>query len=187
MRYLGHIRTCAASVVLLALASLPAWAEEAASGEESNLLPQFDVSSFPEQIFWLVVSFATLYVLMAFVALPRIARTQENRQDVITREIDAARKANEDAKESLDAVERSLGDARAKAHAAMSEMLAQVSEEANEQRAGRERELTRNLRRAEGDIARARAAAMEKLEATVDGLARAIVDKILGAQKLVKS
>lgn len=177
---------CAASVAPLALASLPSWAEEAAGGEKGSL-PQFDVTQFPEQIFWLVVSFATLYVLMAFVALPRVAKTQDHRQKVISKEIEAAQLANDNAKESMAAVDRALSDARAKAQADMSDMLAKVSEETNEKRADKERELTRNIRRAEGDIVRTRTKALEQLQASVDELAQAVVSKILGGKKLVKS
>ena len=43
-------------------------------------MPQFDTSTFVSQIFWLVVSFAVVFVFVWRIVLPRIAATLENRQ-----------------------------------------------------------------------------------------------------------
>ena len=61
-------------------------------------MPQFDVKSFPSQVFWLVVCFAVLYVLMAKLVLPRIGRTIESRESKIQSDLDAAQKANDAAR-----------------------------------------------------------------------------------------
>jgi F-type H+-transporting ATPase subunit b len=182
MRIFKNIRICAACAVPFALASLPVWAEEAAGGGQGGM-PQFDVTLFPSQIFWLVATFAALYLLMAFVALPRVSKTQSNRKTVIAREIETARQANTTAKASVASTEKALAEARDKAQARVGEMLAKVAEEANERRVAQERELVRKLHRAEEDIATSRAAALEKIQANANDLAKAVVDKILGVTK----
>jgi F-type H+-transporting ATPase subunit b len=182
MSLFRNIRVFAATVLFLLLTSLPARAEEAGGGEKAGM-PQFDPSLFPEQIFWLVVSFLMLYVLMAFVALPRVSKTQENRKSVITKEIETARAANETAKASVGVTEKSLAIARADAQAKVSEMLASVAEEANERRAVQEKELLRKLHRAEEDIATSRAAALEEIQEKAADLAKAVIEKILEAKR----
>jgi F-type H+-transporting ATPase subunit b len=146
-------------------------------------MPQFDVTLFPEQIFWLVASFVTLYVLMAFVALPRVAKTQGNRKTVIAKEIELARAANETAKASVSGTEKSLNLARADAQGKVSEMLAKVAEEANERRAVQEKELLRKLHNAEEDIATSRASALKEVEERAADLAKAVIEKILEAKR----
>lgn len=182
MSYFRNIRVCAAVALPFLLVSLSAWAKEEETGVKGGL-PQFDTGLFPEQIFWLVVSFITLYVLMAFVALPRVAKTQANRKTVIAKEIETARAANETAKASVGVTEKSLNLARADAQAKVSEMLAKVAEEANERRATQEKELLRKLHHAEEDIATSRAAALEQVEEKAADLAKAVIEKILEAKR----
>jgi len=182
MRLFRHICAFAAAVLPFLLSFTLAWAEEAEGGGKEGL-PQFDPALFPEQIFWLVVSFAVLYVLTAYVALPRVAITQSNREKVISTEIESARTANNAAKASVAVTEKALLEARANAHAGVSEMLAKVSEEANERRAAQEKELSRKLHRAEADISSARATALEQIYATAEDLAKVVIDKILEAKR----
>jgi F-type H+-transporting ATPase subunit b len=179
-------RASLAAAMLFALSSLPVWAEEAGAGGGGGL-PQFDTSYFPEQIFWLIVSVAVLYPLMAFVALPRIERTQGNRRDVIAQEIETARAANEAAKISVAETEKSLNEAREKAQARVSEMLAEVAEEAAKRHSVQEKDLLRKLHTAEEDIATSRTAALGEIRASAADFAKAVVDKILDVKKRVKA
>ena len=71
-------------------------------------MPQLDVSTFLPQIFWLVVTFAALYLIMWKVAVPGVANVLEARQkrigdnlDKATVELDKAIKAAHDKGASL--------------------------------------------------------------------------------------
>jgi F-type H+-transporting ATPase subunit b len=169
------------------LLALPIMLSAASVRADDSGLPQFDPALFPEQIFWLAISFATLYALMSKIALPRVARTQENRKKVITAELEAAREANDTAKASLAAVEKSLSEARAKAHAHVNEMLSNVVSEAATHQAAQEKEMQRRLHRAEADIAVTREAALTSIRASADDLAAAVVEKILGLKQRAES
>lgn len=185
MRFIRTFPAYAVAVSVLASSSLSAWAEEAAheGAEGGGGLPQFDTSLFPEQIFWVVVSFITLYMLMNYVALPRIAHTQENRKEIITKEVETARAAHEQAMASVAAVDKSMNDARAKAQEEVSDMLAKVTEEASKRQAAQEHELLRKLRASEEEIAVTYAAAMEQVRHVANDVAVSVVDKILDVGK----
>ncbi len=178
MRFLAHIRTLAALSLPFVLSSLPSLAEEAEG--EGGGMPQMDLAFFPEQIFWLVVTFATLYALMAFIALPRISKSQSNRKRVISAEIKVAREANDAAKAAVASMDKALAEARENAQSKVGEMLAHVAAEANEHQAAKEKELLRKLHRAEEDIAVSREAAMQQVRDSASELAEVIVGKILG-------
>lgn len=44
------------------------------------MLPQFEISFFPSQIFWLIVSFSIFYVFIKYSFLPKITKILEKRE-----------------------------------------------------------------------------------------------------------
>ena len=158
-----------------ALGALPALAAE-------DGLPQFNTALFPEQLFWLAVSFGALYLLMRFVALPGVERVQDKRKNVIDGEIGAAKSANEQAKAMGHQADKALADARANANATISAIKAEASRLASEQQLAQSKQLGQKLRDAEAGIAKTRDAAMKDIDATVSDLASAIVENVVGAK-----
>jgi F-type H+-transporting ATPase subunit b len=157
-----------------ALWSLPLHAEEQGGGQ----LPQFKTEFYPEQWFWLAVSFGILYVLMAFVALPAVRRTQDNRSKTISGDLAAAQAANDAAKSMMTEYEKVLADARAKAQATVSEIAAQAAKVSAAQQAAQQQDLAKRLAEAETKIAAARDAAIRDVKASAADLAGAIVEKV---------
>ncbi len=176
MRLFPDIRVVAVAGLFSLCSFAPAWAEESDKGG----LPQLDTTLFPEQLFWLAISFALLYVLMSCVALPRVAKTQMTRKQIIVSEIEAARLASETAKTTVAALEKSLSEARAKAQVDVSDMLTNVTKDATDRQMAQEKELMRRLHRAEADIAVTREAALKSIQDCAADLAVVAVEKILG-------
>ena len=79
------------------------------------------MQTFASQLFWLALTFIGLYVLMAKVALPRIAAILENRRRHITDDLAAAENLKQQSSAALAAYEKALADARDRAHAIASE------------------------------------------------------------------
>ena len=166
---------------LYALPSLAAELQESPAGEEAKQgLPQLDVTQFPAQLFWLAVTFGILYVMMAFVALPRVKRTQGNRRAMIDGELAAARSASTDAKAMMARADKALADARGNALASMNDIKARATLAATEQQDKQQKDIAQRLGTAEATIAAARAAAITEIEASAGDLARAIVEKLTG-------
>ncbi len=82
---------------------------------EAGGLPQLDFTTWPSQIFWLIVSFTALYFLLNRVALPKIAETLQARQDQIAADLDLAAEFEQKAKEAEAAYHAALNAARAEA------------------------------------------------------------------------
>jgi len=87
----------------------------------SGGMPQLDYHSFAPQLVWLTIAFVALYLVMSRMAVPRIAETLANRQAKIQGDLDAAEKANEDARNLIAAYEKRLADAREEARRLMRE------------------------------------------------------------------
>jgi F-type H+-transporting ATPase subunit b len=160
---------------MAALYALPAAAEEGG-------LPQFDVTLFPEQLFWLAVSFTVLYCVMKFVALPGVETAQSKRRGIIEGELETARKANEQAREMGHEADKALAIARAKAQDTITTIKADASKLASEQQAVQSKELGQKLREAEAAIAKTRDAALKEIDGAAAELAAAIVDNVAGGR-----
>ena len=146
--------------------------------EASQGLPQFDFSMFPEQIFWLVASFFLLYLAMHFLAVPRIAKTQDNRKKVITTSLETAKKANEDAKIAAITANTHLREAREKSKEKLSNMITALDEEEDNKRQSKEKEVLKRVRRAENKIEVDKTKALNAVAATAEEISEEIVQKI---------
>jgi F-type H+-transporting ATPase subunit b len=78
-------------------------------------MPQLDFSTFPNQIFWLVVTLIVIYFVLSRVALPRIGSVLSERSGTITNDIAAAEDLKQKAVEAEEAYNKALADARSEA------------------------------------------------------------------------
>src|SRR5690242_348545 len=120
--------------------SMNATTEQPASREGSGGFPPFDTSTFPSQIFWLVVTFAFLFVVMWRVAGPRISSVITMRRNKINGDIAAAQKSRGDAEAASAAYQTALAGARAKANAHAEETRKRLATEIDKAKAAAEAE-----------------------------------------------
>ena len=55
-----------------------------AAGDSSGGLPQLDITTWPSQLFWLVVTFVIGYFLISLLVAPSISSVLENRSNKIS-------------------------------------------------------------------------------------------------------
>ena len=115
-------------------------AEAAGHAADAPGMPQLDFSTFPNQIFWLVVTLIVIYFVLSRVALPRIASVLAERQGTITNDIAAAEELKAKAAEAEAAYEKALADARSEAQGIAAEAKAEMQAEVEKamQKAGAE-------------------------------------------------
>ena len=100
----------------------------AAEGQGSAGLPQMDITTFPSQLFWLVITFAILYIFMWRVVIPKLSTTIEERKDKITNDINEAEKFNSEATSILEKYEEQMSSASQSAGDIISESKSQMNE-----------------------------------------------------------
>ncbi|MFV0385270.1 F0F1 ATP synthase subunit B' [Paracoccus sp. (in: a-proteobacteria)] len=102
----------------------------AAHGAETGAgMPQLDFSTFPNQIFWLVVSIGVLYWVLSKIALPRIAAVLSDRQGAITGDLMAAEEFKQKARDAEAAYDQALADARVEANKIVAANRAEIQKE----------------------------------------------------------
>jgi F-type H+-transporting ATPase subunit b len=152
---------------------------EAPSGGGGGF-PPFQSETFASQLFWLALAFVLLYVVMAKVALPRVAGIIAARRESVDRDLSAAGQLKADAEAALQAYEKTLAEARARAQTLASETRSKLNAEAEEARKGLEAALHTKLAEAERAIADTKTRAMGNVRGISAEAASAIVSKLTG-------
>jgi F-type H+-transporting ATPase subunit b len=143
-------------------------------------MPQLDLSTFPSQIFWLAVIFVLLYLLMARLALPRVAAMIDARKTRIDGDLERAAQMKAEAEAVIAAYERSLADARAQAQATLKDAMDRFVAEAAERQRKAAEALAVETTAAEKRIAEAKAQALSGLRAVAIDVARTATRKLVG-------
>jgi F-type H+-transporting ATPase subunit b len=149
-----------------------------AGGKE--MFPPFQKETFPSQLFWLVITFVTLYVVMARVVLPQIGGIFQARRDRIGGDLDRAQELKSESDEALAAYEKALAEARERAQKIADDTSHRLNAEAEERRKALETELNAKLAEAERSIAATKTAAMANVRAIATDAAAAIVERLIG-------
>ena len=138
-------------------------------------MPQLDFSTFPNQIFWLIVALVAIYLILTKVALPRIESVLADRQGAITSDIAAAEELKLKAVEAEKAYEKALADARAESAGIIGTARQEIQAELDEAMAKADAEIAERAAQSEKAIAEIQAGAMESVETVAKDTAAEIV------------
>jgi F-type H+-transporting ATPase subunit b len=143
-------------------------------------VPQLDVSTFPSQIFWLLICFSVLYYLLSRRALPRVSEILEARQDRIAADLDQAQRLRRDAEAALATHEAAMAKARDRAQSLLADAQNRLQAEAAARQAELDQQLARQLAEAEARIAASRDRALAELEHGAIDVAQAAAARLAG-------
>jgi len=143
-------------------------------------LPQFEFQWWAGQIFWLLITFAVLYLLLSKVFLPRLRAVKDERAATIASAVEAARQVQAEAATQAQIAQAEVAQARASSRATAAAAKARVTEEAGKRAAAEEAVVNARIAEAEAAIGKTRDAAMTNVSAIASDTARAIVEKLTG-------
>ena len=146
-------------------------------------MPQLDVSTWPNQIFWLAVTLVAIYFVLTRIALPRIAAVLAERNGTMANDIAAAEELKLKAREAEAAYNQALADARAQAGKIAAETWAVIQNDLDLAVAKAEAEIAARTAESEARIGEIRAGALENVAEVARDTAQALVGA-LGGQSL---
>jgi F-type H+-transporting ATPase subunit b len=144
-------------------------------------MPQLNPLDWAPQLIWLLVTFGVLYLLMVWIALPRIGSVIETRAAHIAADLAAAERLRRETEEAIAAYEQALAEAKQKAHAIVEEGRLKLKAETDAERAKLDKKLAAKSEEAEARIDKAKVAAMKEVNAVASDVAADIVKKLIGA------
>lgn len=142
--------------------------------------PPFDHTTFPSQIFWLVVTFAFLFTVLWKVAGPRINGAITSRRGAINGAIAEASKAREQAEAAQAGYETALGNARKRANALAEETRQTLNGEIAKAKAEADAAAAKAMHEADARIAATRETAKAHVATAARDAAIAIVERLTG-------
>lgn len=128
--------------------------------EEAVGMPQLDVTSWPNQIFWLLVTLVAIYFIVSRVALPRIGSVLAERKGTITNDLAAAEDLREQAVRAEAAYNEALVQARAEAGRIVAKAKADIQADLQQAAAEADAQIAARAAESEGRIAEIRAGAV---------------------------
>ncbi|WP_299548767.1 F0F1 ATP synthase subunit B' [uncultured Tateyamaria sp.] len=149
-------------------------------------MPQLNVGTFDNQVFWLLVTLVVIYFVLSRVALPRIAAILAERQGTITNDIAAAEDLKAKAESAEAAYDKALADARAEAQRIAGETKAAIQADLDVAIEKADAEIAAKAAESEKAIADIRAGAQDAVKVVAKDAAKDIV-ALMGGKADAKS
>ena len=151
----------------------------AATSEHAVGMPQLDISTFSNQIFWLVITLVIIYFVLSKIALPRIASVLSDRQMTISNDIARAEDLKQSAIEAENAYNLALSEARAEAQMIIDEAKAEIKQELLDATEKADVEISKRAAESEKAILEMRKGALKAVEEVANNTAQAILAKVM--------
>lgn len=143
-------------------------------------MPQFEISTYPSQIFWLIICFAFLCTVMARYLIPRLVATLEGREQRLQQDWDQAKLvcSKEEAlrQENL----ARLADARGKAHSLIHHALTEAHSSKSRRMAILDEELLIKTKKVREELETQTQKILGNIEPLVSQVVMATAPRILG-------
>lgn len=162
------------------VAHLAEHTEDAAHHAKSAGLPQLDPSTYPSQIFWLVIMFAVLYLVFSRRVLPEISGVLENRREHIDSDFASAEKLQKEAGAVHDAYEKILNDARLKADNLYKEIEISIQKKSAKEVKEFHERIDKETRLTEARLEKVQKEIRTEMDVIVAEVARQAAEKIIG-------
>ena len=143
-------------------------------------MPQLDFSTWPNQIFWLLVTLVAIYMILTRVALPRIGSVLAERRGTITNDLAAAEELKQKAVEAEAAYNEALANARAEAAKIVAAARAEIEADLEAATAKADAEIKEKTAVSEQRISEIKAGAMESVSEVARDTARELISALGG-------
>ncbi|MBU2865931.1 F0F1 ATP synthase subunit B' [Pacificibacter marinus] len=150
-------------------------ATETHGATEAVAMPQLDFATFPNQIFWLLVTLVVIYFVLSKIALPRISSVLAERSGTIMNDISAAEELKLKAQDAENAYNKALAEAKAEAQRISGEANAAIQADLDVALAKADAEIAVKAAESEAMIAEIRDNAADSVKVVAKDTAKELV------------
>ena len=149
-------------------------------------MPQLEISTYPSQIFWLVVSFIILYIIMSRIIIPRISSVVKNRESEIKNNINASEQLYKDTKIINDELEKVREDTETEAREIINNLKEATNKKIIKNYEALKEKIEKRLQKDEQEILQNKKKALKEINKISLNLTEEILKKISDGKKVKK-
>ena len=149
---------------------------------ESGGMPQLNPEFWISQIFWLTITFGTLYVVLSKLILPKISANLEIRKLQIVENIEAAEKQREQSELNIAEYEKIIKNSRDEAKNYFKQAREKLLKDINLKKDILDKELNLEIQKTESEIQEFRDMAPKKINKIAEEASADLLQKLMGAE-----
>ena len=150
-------------------------------GAESGGMPQLNPEFWISQIFWLTLTFGTLYVILSKLILPKISANLELRKSQIQENIEAAEKHRKNSESKLKEYEDIVLKNKLDAKNIFKDAREKLIKDINLKKETLDKQINEEINKAEKEIELLKKSAPEKIKKIAIETSSELVKKLIGA------
>jgi len=149
---------------------------------ESGGMPQLNPEFWVSQIFWLTITFGTLYIVLSKLILPKISANLELRKSQIQENIEAAEKQKQNSEIKLKEFDDIILKSKLEAKDIFKDARERVIKDINAKREILEKQIDEEIKKAEQEIEVLKKNSPEKINKIAIETSSELVKKLIGAE-----
>ena len=115
-------------------------------------MPQLNPEYWISQIFWLIIIFASLYIVLSQIILPKISESLETRKSQVLQHLEQAEKFKEESEKKIQEYDNILNEAKNQAKKIMNESRKKINQNISEKKNQINKEIEKEIYAAEEEI-----------------------------------
>ena len=149
---------------------------------ESGGMPQLNPEFWISQIFWLTLTFGTLYIILSKLILPKISNNLETRKSKILENIEAADRQREDSEKKLKEYEEIISRSKLEAKTIFNQTREKTLRDINLKKEMLDKQIDEEIRKVEDEIKILQNGAPDKIRKIAIEASSEILQKLIGTE-----
>ena len=149
---------------------------------ESGGMPQLNPEFWISQVFWLTLTFGTLYVILSKLILPKISANLELRKSQIQENIEAADKQRESSETKIKEYEEIILKSKIKSKNIFKEAREKIIKDINSKKDALDKQIVEEIEKTEQEIEILKKGASMKINKIAIETSSELVKKLIGAE-----
>ena len=148
---------------------------------ESGGMPQLNPEFWISQIFWLILTFGTMYVVLSKFILPKISNNLESRKSQILENIEAAEKQREDSEAKLKEYDEIILKIKSEAKTMFNQTREKALKDIMAKKEVLDQQIDDEINKAEKEIEALRVSAPDKINKIAIETSSELLEKLIGS------